>query len=82
MTLEQLRTAETQPFRPFTLPTAGRRRVRVRSPEFILAPESSRTFVLDQDNVSDVIDLLLVESLEFAAAKNGRPAQRNRGAEG
>lgn len=75
MTYEELRTAvRRQPFVPFVLHMAGGREIRVRSPEFIFVPpETSRTFIVYEDKAHDLIDLLLVESIEF---KNGRTGRR------
>lgn len=77
MTIEQLRGAvQRKPFQSFSLHMAGGRAIRVRSPEFIyFPPGNSRTFVVYQDKVFEIIDLLLVESIEIG---NGRPRRARR----
>ncbi len=78
MTVEQLRNAvQSQPFQPFSLHMAGGRQIRVRSPEFILVPPTnSRTFVVYQDKAFEIIDLLLVESIEVGNGKARRRKPR------
>lgn len=78
MTIEQLTNAyETKPFHPFTIHLADGRRLPVNSQEFILAPKSSRTFVVYQpDGCFHIVDLLLVTGLEFAPANGGPRKQR------
>jgi len=72
MTIEQIRKAhQAQPFRPFTLRTGGGREYHVPHPEFLfLFPTGRALLVVDQDGAGEILDLLLVESLHFAA--NGR----------
>lgn len=75
MTIQQLRKVyEARPFVPFTLHLAGGRSVHVRSPEFMhVAPKAERTFAVYDDESYDVIDLLLVDSIEVG---NGRSHSR------
>lgn len=77
MTIEQLRrVVGREPFRPFTLSLADGRRLRVRSPEFIMVtPEAERTFIVAESGEDySIVDLLLVTSIDFGAAeqRNGR----------
>ncbi len=67
MTIEQLRTAyRAQPFRPFVLHLADGRQIPVQHPEFIMTVPSGRTvFVVQPDDSSNIIDLLLVTDIEF-----------------
>lgn len=77
MTIEQIRKAhKAQPFQPFTLRTAGGQEHPVPHPEFLFITPPGRTIVLsDEEGAVEVIDLLLVESLEFA---NGHARQAGR----
>lgn len=67
MTIEQLRTAyRAQPFRPFVLHLADGRHIPVQHLEFIMTVPSGRTiFVVQPDDSSNIIDLLLVTDIEF-----------------
>jgi hypothetical protein len=79
MTVEQLRAAyRAQPFRPFVLHLADGRQIPVQHPEFILTVPSGRTiFVVQPDDTTKIIDLLLVTDIELkpmaqqAAGGNG-----------
>jgi hypothetical protein len=79
MTIEQLALAhQATPFKPFTIHIADGRQLPVSSPEFIMAPRNSRTFVVDQpDGCFHLIDLLLVTGLEFGPT-NDAPRRRRR----
>ncbi len=75
MTIEQLKAAyEARPFKPFVMHLADGRAVPVRSREFIMAAPSGRTvFVCQPDDTTNIVDLLLVTDLEFAARRaNGK----------
>lgn len=78
MTIEQLRRFhEARPFTPFKLHLADGREVVVEHPEFMLRMPSGRTIeVAKQDDSVEVIDLLLVASIETV---NGQSAGRRRG---
>ena len=67
MTIEQLHRAHTaRPFQPFTLHCADGRQIQVPHPEFLAASPSARTIgVTDAAGVFEIIDLLLVTSIEF-----------------
>ena len=71
MTIEQVkRLYEATPFKPFMMHLADGREIPVRHREFMAFSPSGRTVVVYQpDDSCDVIDLLLVTSLEI---KNGR----------
>ena len=77
MTIDQLRIAQQrQPFEPYTLCLAGGRRIPVKSPEFVAISPQGRTIgVAISDNAFDVIDVLLVEVLEFGNGEARLPAQ-------
>jgi hypothetical protein len=77
MTIEQLRKVHTaRPFRPFTLKLADGSRVQVRHPEFLSHSPSGRTVVVFGNGESfEVIDLLLVASIEVKKARRGRARQ-------
>lgn len=76
MTVEQLRQMHrAQPFRPFHLHLADGRTLKVEHPEALLQSSSGRTIVVARpDDVIEVIDLLLVVSLELKG--NGAPRRR------
>ena len=76
MTTEQLRDMlNMQPFRPFMAHLADGRAVEIQHPEFI-AYGGGRTFVVYlRDDHFEVIDLLLVSSLEVINGQSRRGAQ-------
>lgn len=75
MTLTEVKRAyAAKPFRPFTLKLADGSRLRVRSPEFLAFFPGGRTIVVVKDEGEyEIVDLLLVTSLDFSArkARNG-----------
>jgi hypothetical protein len=75
MTIEQLRAMlRAQPFRSFRIHLADGRNVDVEHPEFLAQSHSGRTVIVTKrDDTFEVIDLLLVTSLE---AINGRPKSK------
>lgn len=80
MTIEQLKNVhEAQPFRPFTLKLADGSRIRVVSREFLSHSPTGRTIVVFKDDETfEVVDLLLVASIEVGAARSRRNG-RSRG---
>ncbi len=72
MTIEQLRiAARAKPFKPFTVCLTDGRKLDVPHPECLsMAPEAARTFIVwgPGENYR-VVDLLLVTTLDFAAAQ-------------
>ena len=82
MTVEQLRkVSQTRPFPAFTLLLADGTRVPVPHPEFIWMPSTaSRTFfVAEADGTAKIINLLLVEAIEFADHSPKRRRRQSRG---
>jgi hypothetical protein len=71
MTIEQVKQLyESVPFQPFIIHLADGRQIPVRHREFMASSPSGRTIVVyDQDDSFNIIDLLLVTSLEI---KNGK----------
>ncbi len=67
MTVEQLRAVyRAQPFHPFVLHLADGRQIPVQHPEYILTVPSGRTiFVVQPDDSTNIIDLLLVTDIEL-----------------
>ena len=67
MTVEQLKAVySARPFRPFLLHLADGRQIPVQHPDFIMTVPSGRTiFVVQPDDTSNIIDLLLVTDIEF-----------------
>jgi hypothetical protein len=77
MTIEQVRRLlHAQPFRPFRINLADGRSVPVRHPQFVAHSPTSRTIaVLETDEAFEIIDLLLVTSLDVG---NGSSSNRTR----
>lgn len=75
MTIEQVKQLyNSAPFKPFIIHLADGRRVPVKHREFMATLPSSRTIVVyEQDDSFNIIDLLLVTSLEV---KNGKTSKR------
>ena len=69
MTIEALDPAiHNQPFRPFTFMMADGRSLPVRHPDFVAFNPRGRTcVVIDENDGFDIVDLLLVSSLNFEA---------------
>ena len=69
MTIEQLRNVyEARPFRPFVLHLADGRQVPVLHRDFIMSLPSGRTVLICQrDDTVNIVDLLLVTDIKFAA---------------
>jgi len=78
MTIEQIRTAyQAQPFRPFDIHLADGRVIPVLDREYIISVPSGRTlYVVQPDDSSNIIDLLLVTDLEFKPTSNGPTEKR------
>ena len=66
MTIEQLRAMHAaRPFRPFRIHMADGRDVEVQHPEFLAHTPTGRTIMVAKaDETFEIIDLLLVTSLE------------------
>lgn len=76
MTIEQIHHAyRAQPFRPFVMHLADGREVPVHHREFMMTVPSGRTIIVVQpDDTTNIIDLLLVTDLEFKPLPtNGKP---------
>ena len=74
MTIEQIKAFyHAQPFKPFVIHLADGREVPVHHPEFIMAVPSGRTlFVVQPDDTTNIIDLLLVTDLEVKPSISGK----------
>ena len=69
MTSEQLQSAiNARPFRTFTLKTGGGREIQVTHPEAIASRGGRTAVVVLPDDRYEVIDLLLVESIESSVS--------------
>jgi hypothetical protein len=81
MTSKELREALTkEPFAPFTIHLGGTGKVRVVHPEFVAVAPSGRTAVVYQpDDSYDIVDVLMIQSLEFGPHGRGRPRRRKAG---
>lgn len=66
MTIEQVRSMHAaRPFRPFRIHMADGRSVDVQHPEFLAQSPTGRTIMVAKaDETFEIIDLLLVTSLE------------------
>lgn len=73
MTTKELERAhKTAPFRPFLLRMAGGRAIRVDHPEMMsYAPGGRTTVVFKRNGDFEIIDLLLIESIEVLNGKGG-----------
>ncbi len=78
MTIQQLRQMhQARPFQPFRVHLADGRHLDVQHPEYLSHTPSGRTVMIaTPDERFEVIDLLLVTSLELL---NGRIRRRPRG---
>jgi hypothetical protein len=73
MTIEQLKRFEqARPFQPFRIHMADGRHLDVKHPEHFARTQGGRTlFVSTGDEAFEIIDLLLVTSLERLNGKRG-----------
>ena len=80
MTIEQLRRMhQARPFRPFRVYLADGRHLDVAHPEFLAHTPTGRTVMIAQPDESfEVIDLLLVTSLEPINSKPRSRRQRRK----
>jgi hypothetical protein len=69
MTSEQMQSAiGARPFRPFIIKTDGGREIQVTHPEAIAYRGGRTAVVVLPDDRFEIIDLLLVESLEWSVS--------------
>jgi hypothetical protein len=75
MTIRQIKELyHAAPFRPFVIHLADGRQIPVRHREFMATAPSGRTIIVyEADDSFNVIDVLMVTSLEV---KNGKPSNR------
>jgi hypothetical protein len=80
MTIEQLRnTLHAQPFRPFRVHLADGRSFDVEHPEFLASTRGGRTIIIFTGGEGfEIIDLLLVTSLEVVNGKQKRKKSAQR----
>jgi len=73
MTIEQLKRFEqARPFQPFRIHMANGRHLDVKYPEHFARTSGGRTlFIATGDEAFEIIDLLLVTSLEHLNGKRG-----------
>ena len=78
MQMRELRSIyKAEPFDPFTMHLADGREVRVKHPDFIaLSPVGRSVVVYDEEGAFDVIDLLLVVSVEVSDGKSRAPRKK------
>jgi hypothetical protein len=78
MSVEQLRAAyNAQPFQPFIIHLADGREIPVLHREFIMTVPSGRTvFIVQPDDTTNIIDLLLITDLEMKPTSNGSRKRR------
>jgi hypothetical protein len=71
MTIEQfLKMNRSQPFQPYRIQMANGRSLDVQHPEFVARCASGRTIaVSDSEGAFEIVDLLLVSSLEVLNGK-------------
>ncbi len=77
MTIDKLAAMHhAQPFRPFRIHMANGRHLDVKHPDFLAHTPTGRTVIVTRlDETFEVIDLLLVSSLEVI---NGKAATRRK----
>lgn len=77
MTGEQVRRLyEATPFKPFRVHMANGRSVDVPHPDFMHLTPTGRRLIVDlEDDSSEIIDVLLITSLE-TLPRNGRTSRR------
>lgn len=73
MTIEQMRTIhEANPFQPFTIHLADGRNIRViHNQRMIMSPSGRTCIVYRPDDSFEIVDLLLVTTLEVHAGPSG-----------
>lgn len=71
MTSEKVREAlRAEPFRPFRLHLGGGRSLDVWHPEFVaIAPTGRTAAVYGENDALEIIDVLMVQSIEFLPHK-------------
>jgi len=78
VTIDQVRKLyQAQPFQPFRVHLADSRHFDVTHPEVMAINEPGRTIVVAHEGVFEIIDLLLVTSLETLNG-HGRSTRRRR----
>jgi hypothetical protein len=78
MTIEQVRRLQrAQPFQAFRIHLADRRSLDVTHPEILAINEPGRTIVVAHEGAFEIIDLLLVTSLEMLNG-HAKPTRRKR----
>jgi len=79
MTIDQIRRFHSaKPFMPFTLHLTDGREFRVKHPEFMMQLPGGRTIhVATGDESFEVIDVLLVTSIESGNGKKNGRRRRN-----
>jgi hypothetical protein len=80
MTIDQVRRLHrAQPFQPFRIHLADSRYLDVVHPELLAISQSGRTVIVvtGDENLYEVVDLLLVTSLEVLNGR-GRSSRRRR----
>ena len=75
VTVEQLQaTQHAQPFRPYRIHMADGRSLDVHHPDFVARSPTGRTIVAyKNDDTSEIVDLLLVASLEVLNGQQSEP---------
>ncbi len=78
MTVEQLRKMhQARPFQPFDIHLADGRSLPVDHPEFLAVTPPGRTIGIGlRDGTIEVVDLLLVTSLDFDRDSKARPRRK------
>jgi hypothetical protein len=74
MTSNEIRAAvRSEPFRPFVMRTTGGREYTVHHPEWVMLSPSGRTLVVvGSDDAFAVVDVLMIESINFISNGRGR----------
>lgn len=80
MTSEKLTEAiRSQPFRPFRVHLGGGRSLDVRHPDYVMLSPSGRTAaVYGPRDELELIDVFMVQSIEFLPRRNGSRGARRK----
>lgn len=68
---------QARPYRPFTIHLSDGRSFRVDHPEFLALSRTGRTVALfSEDDAFEIIDVMLMTSIEVVNGQKGRHARR------
>ena len=78
MTIDQVRKLhQNEPFQPFRIHMADSRSLDVTHPELMAINEPGRTIVVATGKVFEIVDLLLVTSLEMLRSRSSHSSRKS-----